>query len=82
MEIKNLLSKLDKLKIKHNTVDVNGYNKDICFNINGLEFKAGVNGSNSFISDLCREICFDKSEQETQRRFFDNFNQLLRYANK
>lgn len=68
--------------ISHTIVDHNGYNKDIEFSINGLNFKAGFNEGQTVIQDFCREICYDKVNQEMQRRFFDNFTQLVKYANK
>ena len=61
--------------------DVNGYNQDVEFSINNMTFKAGYLIGGDVVEDFCREICFDKSTQETQRRFFDNFNQVLKYAN-
>ena len=81
MKVSNLLNKLSKLNIKHSIVDVNGYNQDIEFSINNMIFKAGYIIGCDVIEDFCREICFDNSTQETQRRFFDNFNQVLKYAN-
>jgi len=80
MKTTNLISKLNKLKIEHTIIDINGYNKDIVFVINGITFYAGFNSNKNVIEDYHREICYNVSEQEMQRRFFDNFNQLLRYA--
>jgi hypothetical protein len=80
MKTTNLISKLNKLKIEHTIIDINGYNKDIVFVINGITFYAGFNTNKNVIEDYHREICYNVSEQEMQRRFFDNFNQLLRYA--
>ena len=80
MKIVNLLSKLKKMNIDHAIVG-DDYNKDIVFSINGLAFKAGFQEDKTDIQDFCREICFDNTSQETQRRFFTNFNQLLKYAN-
>jgi hypothetical protein len=81
MTISNLISKLNKINISYSILDVNGYNKDIQFSINGLIFKAGFIEGNNEIQDYCREICYDNNTQEMQRRFFDNFNKLLKYAN-
>jgi hypothetical protein len=82
MTIKNLILKLNKMNISHNLVeDNNGYNKDIQFSINGLIFKAGFTEGNTIVQDFCREICYDHCNQEMERRFFSNFNQVLRYAN-
>jgi len=81
MTTTNLISKLTKMNVSYNVLENNGYNKDIQFSINGLTFKAGFINGKTIIEDFCREICFDKCNQEMQRRFFDNFNQLLRYAN-
>lgn len=81
MTTQNLISKLTKINVNYAIVDYNGYNKDIQFSINGLTFKAGFTINSTIIEDFCREICFDQCTQETQRRFFRNFNQLLKYAN-
>ena len=82
MKISNLISKLNKMNVSHTIVDVNGYNKDIQFSINGLTFLAGFIEGKEMIQDFCREICFDNVNQDMQRRFFDNFNKVLTYANK
>ena len=80
MTTSNLISKLTKMNVSSTILDGNGYNKDIQFSINGLIFLAGfVEGKNE-VHDFCREICYDNCNQEMQRRFFDNFNQVLRYA--
>lgn len=81
MTTSSLVSKLNKMNIAHSIVDVNGYNKDIQFIINGLTFKAGFTEGKTEVEDFCREICFDNNTQEMQRRFFITFNQLLKYAN-
>ena len=81
MTTTNLIIKLTKMNISYNVLENNGYNKDIQFSINGLTFKAGFVNGKTIIEDFCREICFDNSNQEMQRRFFNNFNQLLKYAN-
>ena len=81
MTTTNLKSKLAKLNIPYTIVDNNGYNKDIQFAINNLTFKAGFVDGKEEVEDFCREICYDKGAQEMQRRFFDNFNQVVQYAN-
>lgn len=80
MTTSNLISKLNKLNINYSIVDINGYNQDIAFSINGMSFKAGFVKGIEIIEDFCREICFDNNIQEVQRRFFNNFNQILKYA--
>ena len=80
MKTQNLISKLTKMNIEFSIVDCNGYNKDIEFKINGMFFKAGFTSDSDKIQDFCRDICFDNTNQETTRRFFDNFTHLLRYA--
>lgn len=80
MTTTNLISKLNKSNINFTIEDINGYNKDIVFLINGMTFKAGFNTHSNKISDFCRDICYDKTNQETQRRFFDSFNKLMKYA--
>jgi hypothetical protein len=54
---------------------------DIEFTINGLNFSAGFNTSKNIIEDFSRAICFDNVNQEMQRRFFSNFNKLIKYDN-
>lgn len=81
MTTQSLQSKLSKMNISYSIIDFNGYNKEIAFSINGLNFKAGFTEGKTIIEDLCREICFDNNTQEMQRRFFGSFNQLLKYAN-
>jgi hypothetical protein len=80
MTTSTLISKLNKMNIESTIVDDNGYNMDVKFIINGMTFKAGFIKGQNVIQDFCREIYFDKSNQETQRRFFDNFNKLLKYT--
>lgn len=81
MKTETLIQKLTKLNIQNKIVDLNGYNKDMYFKINGLQFVAGISYDGKVITDFCREICFDHANQEMQRRFFANFAALMRYAN-
>lgn len=81
MKVLSLVSKLNKMKVPFVVVDVNEYNKDIVFQINGKTFKSGYVEGSDIVEDFCREICWDNVDQEMQRRFFDNFNQLVKYAN-
>ena len=81
MKVLNLTSKLNKMNTLFVIVDVNGYNKDIVFQVNGKTFKAGFTDASGVVEDFCQEICWDNSEQEMQRTFYKNFNQLLISAN-
>lgn len=81
MKVSNLTSKLNKMKVPFTVVDVNEWNKDIVFQINGKTFKAGFTAASDVIEDFCREICYDNVDQEMQRVFYKNFNQLLIRAN-
>ena len=81
MTTQNLISKLNKMNVSHTVLENNGYNKDIQFTINGLIFKAGFREGKKIVEDFCTEICYDNCNQKTRRRFFDNFKQVLRYAN-
>jgi hypothetical protein len=81
MTTATLKNKLSKMNISFNETDYNGYNKDINFSINGMNFCAGFNSGNDEIQDFCREICFDNTNQDMQRRFFKNFNELIKYSN-
>jgi hypothetical protein len=80
MTTTNLITKLTKMNIAYTILDYNSYNMDIEFTINGKTFKAGFYEGETEIQDFCRDIVFDVSEQEMRRRFFDNFNQILKYA--
>jgi hypothetical protein len=80
MTTTTLISKLNKMNIAHTILDCNGYNMDIEFTINNKKFKAGYFKGETEIQDFCREIVFDVTEQEMRRRFFKNFNSLLKYA--
>jgi hypothetical protein len=82
MTTTNLIKKLNKMQVSHNIVDVNGYNQDIHFVINGKKYIAGYNVKNNVIEDYCMEICYDNANQEMQRRFFDNFNKVLNHATR
>ena len=80
MTTTNLIAKLTKMNVSSTILEGNGYNKDVQFSINGLTFLAGFVEGRNEVQDICREICYDNSNQEMQRRFFDNLNQVLRYA--
>jgi hypothetical protein len=81
MKVSSLTSKLSKLNIAFVILENNGYNKDVQFSINGLNFKAGFIEGQELIYDYCAEFDFEQDFQETRRRFFSNFKQLLKYAN-
>jgi hypothetical protein len=80
MTTTNLIKKLNKLNIPYTIIDCNGYNMDIQFIINSRTYKAGFFKGEELIQDFCREIAWDKKEQEMIRRFFKNFAQLYKYA--
>lgn len=78
MKITSLISKLNKMNVAHEIVNNNGYNSDIQFVINGKSFYAGIVEDKDTVQDFCKEIGYDDVNQETQRSFYDNFNQLLK----
>jgi hypothetical protein len=78
MKITSLISKLNKMNVAHEIVNNNGYNADIQFVINGKSFYAGIVEDKDTVQDFCKEIGYDDVNQETQRRFYDNFNQLVK----
>lgn len=78
MKITSLISKLNKMNVAHEIVNNNGYNADIQFVINGKSFYAGIVEDKDTVQDFCKEIGYDDVNQETQRSFYDNFNQLLK----
>ena len=81
MTIANLISKLKKTNVAHTILENNGYNKDIKFSINGKTFKAGFTEGKTIIEYFFIYRGYNNSEQETERRFFDNFAKVLKYAN-
>jgi len=82
MTTANLISKLNKMNITSTIVDMTGYNKEVQFSINGLNYSADFNIEKMEIESFSRDICFDNTNQEMQRRFFSNFSQLIKYANR
>ena len=80
MTTSQLKNKLAKMNIQFTEVDYNGYNKEICFSLNNMNFAAGFNTKSEIIEDFSRNICYNNSEQEMQRRFFTNFNKLIKYS--
>ncbi len=80
MKIEALKNKLSKLNVTTTVTDFNGYNKDLNFTINGLNFNAGFVEGKDDVQDFCRVIAFDNTHEEHQRRFFTSFNSLLKYA--
>ena len=81
MNTAQLTIKLSKLNIPHSIIDVNEFNKDIKFTINGLEFYAAYTANDNTISDFCRVTAYDKINQEHSYRFFNSLNSVLKYAN-
>jgi hypothetical protein len=80
MTTQNLINKLNKINVLYSIVDVNGYNQDIHFVINGKNYIAGYNVKNNVIEDYCMEICYDNANQDMQRIFFSNFNKVLNHS--
>jgi len=80
MKKSSLINKLNKLGISH-TIHGNGYNMNVQFTVNGRIFDAGYTINKDDIEDYCTVIGYDKANQESQRSFFKNLNQVLRYAN-
>ena len=82
MQVTSLASKLNKMNIQNSIVDLNGYNKEVVFSINNMNFSADFNVNANVIESYSRDICFDNTNQEMQRRFFTSLNSLLKYANR
>mgnify|MGYP003473620937 FL=1 len=81
MIAKSLIAKLKKNNIEFNIVDINGYNKEILFSINNMSFSADFNDSiDNEVLSFARDIWYNSASQEMERRYFSNFNQLLKYA--
>lgn len=82
MTTANLISKLNKLGIENHIEDINGFNQDVIFIINGVKFYAGFDIESNIITDYHKKTGYDESNQETRRTFYDNLNQLLRCNKK
>jgi hypothetical protein len=80
MTTSTLEKKLTKLGIPFNIVDYNGFNFDYAFSIHGMNFRAAFNADSDIITNFCRNMCWNDSEQEMDRRWFDTFSKLIKYA--
>jgi len=56
MTTAQLKNKLTKMNIQFTEVDYNGYNKDICFCINNMNFAAGFNAKSEIIEDFSQTL--------------------------
>ena len=81
MKISTLNNKLSKLNVQTTIVDYNGYNKSLVFTINGKKYEADFNSVHEEVNSFSFSLMYDEANQETQRRFFDNFAQVQRHAN-
>lgn len=81
MKATALKNKLNKLNIEF-SAESNGYNVDLNFIINGINFVADYTENNDEILSFSRIICYDSQTQELQIRTFDNLNQVIKYANR
>jgi hypothetical protein len=82
MKATTLISKLKKMNINFNLVVLNDYNRTIEFSINGKKYSADWNVGEENVHSFCVELGYCESSQETQRRFFDNFSQVLKNSVK
>ncbi len=80
MKVSTLKNKLTKQNISFEEVDLNGFNKDITFSVNGLDFRAGFDTDKMIVLGYTIVIGYDEASQETQRRFFETLPRALRYA--
>jgi hypothetical protein len=80
MTTANLIKKLTNLNIPYNIVNTNEYNKEIVFTIKYITFRADYNVDKNIINSYYKVTGYDNLSQETTRRFFDNFNKVLRYS--
>lgn len=81
MTTATLTAKLSKMNVVYSIFDYNGFNKNVCFSINGMNFEAAFSEGNNIITSFCQILGYDDALQETSRIFFDNFAQLMRHAN-
>jgi hypothetical protein len=79
MKTSTLKNKLNKLNIQF-TID-NEYQL-IEFTINNKSYSGSLNDNEAEVYGFCAITGYDDASQETTRRFFDNFNQVLRHSNK
>jgi hypothetical protein len=79
MKTSTLKNKLNKLNIEF-TIDSNY--QVIDFTINNKSYSGSLNNDEDEVFGFCAITGYDDASQETTRRFFDNFNQVLRHSNK
>jgi hypothetical protein len=86
MKIKNLLSKLKKMKIEFYIDSYSNsyedYNKDIVFTINGLTFKASYREGELEIDYYSQDFKYDNCNQQMECFFYYSFKHVLSTANK
>jgi hypothetical protein len=83
MTISALQSKLTKSNATNvSTFDYNGYNKALCFSLNGKRFQADYSEGKENIESFSTKTGYDERNQEGERIFFNNFTQVLNYSNK
>lgn len=82
MKLSTLLNKLSKLKIESEVVNNNDYNKTLKFSLNNKKYEATYNSKDLEVDSYSYSYGYDDASQETQRRFFDNFNQVKRHSER
>ena len=80
MTVSQLTSKLIKLNVEFEMIDINEFNKSVHFEINGSKYECDYTAISNVISDYSKFIGTDNTDQSFRYRFFDSFSQLIKNA--
>ncbi len=82
MTVENLIKKLKKSKIDYSSNSFNDLNKELAFIINNICVSASYDQDKKIITDYSIVVGYDEAAQETTRRYFTSFNQVLTHCSK
>lgn len=80
MKLSTLNNKLRKLNVTTATKDINGYNMVLVFTLNGKTYEADYTKGQNEVLGFTFDNGYNEAIQETTRRFFDTFPQVLRHS--
>lgn len=80
--VSGLTKKLSKIASGLRTYTNNGYNMQLLFELNGKYFSASYEKGKDLVEDFSTTTGYDSIDQEYERRFFRNLNQVLAYASR
>jgi hypothetical protein len=82
MKLSSLVKKLNAMQAPSEVATNNGFNMSLVFTLNGLRFSAEYTAESYNVSCYNTVLGYDDLSQEKSRRFFDNLNQVVRYAER